>query len=278
MRNRFQRKALEWFLIFFALCMLPFAFASSPEILGQIVRSQGASLGGSLVPNEGSIIAGDLLETTETGSALLRFGTRAEAVLGAGTRVTFSGDATQLAAKLAAGAMTVETFGAKPFVIITANCKVEPTGQSPATYVVSFMPGHGTAVRAKNGTVRVTSLQPASTRLVTPGKEALVADNGSNGSPVAGQQEQGKPSPSLPAGPAPPAPATQPSPGSSSAGPQQESGKQAPSQAAGPVAPATTLHHSSTGIILLVVGAAGAAGAALAASGGGSGPASPSAP
>ena len=278
MRNRFQRKALEWFLIFFALCMLPFAFASSPEILGQIVRSQGASLGGSLVPNEGSIIAGDLLETTETGSALLRFGSRAEIVLGASTRVTFNGEPGKLAANLAAGAMTVETLGATPFITVTPNCKVEPSGQSPATYGVSFIPGHGTAVQTKIGTVRVTTLQPASTRLVTPGREALVADNTSNASPIAGQQEQGKPSPSLPAGPAQPASTGQAIPAPSSASTPQEGGKPAPSQAAGPSMPATVPHHGSGGVVLLVVGVAGAAGAALAASGGGSGPASPSVP
>ncbi|GEM_PF-4253465 len=278
MRNQFQTKAPGWFLIFFAICRLPSAAASGLAILGQIVRSQGASLGGSPVPNEGSVVAGDALETTGTGSALLRFGSVGETVIGASTRVTFNGEPGKLAANLAAGTITVEMLGATPFVTVTANCRIEPLGQAPVTYVASFKPGQGTVVQSKNGTVRVTGLQSESARLVSPGGEALIAQALSTSLPVAGQQELGKPSPSLPAGPAQPVSVVPPPPASSPAGTPQESGKSVPSRAAGPSTSPVAPHHSSSGIILLVVGAAGAAGAALAASGGGSGPSSPSAP
>ena len=276
MRNRFKRKVLGWFLIVFAICLLPFAVAAGPQILGQIVRSQGTSLGGTPVPNEGSIVAGDEVETSASGSALLRFGTRAEVVLGASTRVTFSSEGGKLGANLAAGAMTIETLGAAPFTVVTANCNIQPAGQTAVTYIVSFMPGQGTAVESKSGTIRITQVQSGSSQLVSSGGQAVIAQTTSN--PAGGPQELGKPSPSLPAGSAQPGAVSQSNPASISASTPPEGGQASPSQPAGPSAPATVPHHSSSGIILLVVGAAGAAGAALAASGGGHGPASPGGP
>ncbi|MGH9454093.1 MAG: hypothetical protein ACRD2O_09020 [Terriglobia bacterium] len=276
MRNRFKRKILGWFLILFAICLLPFAVAAGPKILGQIVRSQGASLGGTPVPNEGSIVAGDEVETSASGSALLRFGTRAEVVLGASARVIFSSEAGKLGANLSAGAMTIETLGAAPFTTVTANCNIEPVGQAPVTYVVSFIPGQGTVVQSRNGTVQITEIQSGSSQLVSSGGQALIAQTPSN--PPGGPQELGKPSPSLPAGQAQTGAASQSNPASTSASAPPEGGQPAPSQPAGPSVPATVPHHGSSAIILLVVGAAGAAGAALAVSGGGHGPASPSGP
>ncbi|MGH9431796.1 MAG: hypothetical protein ACRD3T_09660 [Terriglobia bacterium] len=278
MRNRFERRVLGLFLMLLAICLLPFVVVAGPKILGQIVRSQGTSLGGIPVPNEGSVDAGDTIETTASGSALLRFGSGAEAVLGARTRVTFSGEAGKLTANLAAGGMTIETLGATPFITLTANCRIEPAVQAPVTYVVSFAPGQGTAVQSKNGTVRVTEVQSGRTRLVSSGEQTLIAQNASSPPPAGAQQEPGKASPSLPAGPAQPASVRPQAPVSTSATAPQEGGQPAPSQPAGPSTPAEVRHHGSSGIILLVVGIAGAAGAALAASGGGHGPASPSGP
>jgi hypothetical protein len=282
MRKRFARRTIGRFLTIFAISLVPFAAASNLTILGQIVRSQGAAVGGTAVPNEGSVVAGDVLETSAAGSALLRFQSQAEAVVGASTRVTFSAEGGGLAAHLASGAVTIEMMDGTPFATATPNCKVEAAGHAPAGYTVSFKPGQGTAVESRKGTLRVTALPSGRTRFVASGQEAVVAQNASGSQSANPQPEVSKPAPSLPAGPAqPPATATAPNSGAApqSATARQESGRPAPSQAAGPAAATTAAgSHSAAVIVLLGVGVAGAAGAALAASGGGGGPASPSAP
>ncbi|HEY6291289.1 MAG TPA: FecR domain-containing protein [Terriglobia bacterium] len=222
----------------------------SAQVLGQIVRSSAASLGGVTVPSGGTLLSGDTLSTSAGGGALVKFSAGSQVELEQNTSVSFSGTPTQVVAKVTQGTVVAQASDQNSLVIETSSCTMRPAGPSGGIISVNASPGPSATITARRG--GVSMMEKAS------GKVSLLAEGSTSGCPniSAGTgPEEGKPAPGERAGQAPPA--------------------------AGPAAGAAA-GGSHTGLLLVVLGVGGAVGVGVALAGGhgggGGGPASPSSP
>ncbi len=221
--------------------------AGNRQVIGQVVTSSGASLGGVVIPDESTLTAGDLLTTAKGGSALVKFSPTTQVTVSEETSVQFRRAAGHILAQLSSGTGTMVSDGlGKDFLIVeTPKCKIEPAEQGKAIYLVAVLPDQSTLVAARHGKVSVTESSSGRSYLLSEGEYAAIAT----------------PSASVP-------------------GQEKEESKQEPSKPAGQAPAKPPEEHKHTGTaIALVLGSVGAAAAiALAVSSGGRAPVSPSQP
>jgi hypothetical protein len=230
-------------------------------IVGEVVESRGASLGGVPIPGASTILAGDVLSTEQSGRALVSFSSGDRLNLTGDTSVTFEGEPGGVVARMSHGDLLAEAYNPRALTIETSRYRITPDNARPATCLVAILGDHRTVISARRGRISVTDLRSGTLKGLVAGEQVVMSD------PAPGGQE---PEPSQPA---PPKPAAQAPPPSA---PSQ------PTEPAGTSTPAAT-HKSNTGLILLLVGAGAAAGVGAALAGGGhgggaGGPVSPSAP
>jgi len=229
----------------------PSAAPQAPaQVLGQIVRSSAASLGGVLVPSGGTLLSGDTLTTSAGGEALVKFSAASQVEIQENSSVSFSGTPTHVVAKITQGNVAPQASDQESLVVETSACTIRSAEPGGAAFLVAVSSGASASITARHGSVSMTETASRKTRLLAEGATAPCP----NPSGVAGPEE-GKLAPGEPAGQAAPA---------------------------GPTAGAAG-GGSHTGLLLVVlgVGAAAGVGAALAGGGhggGGGGPASPSVP
>jgi len=246
-RHRTPPIIVSFWLVWLAI--VPPAKGAARDVLGQIVRSKGTSLGSTPVPNEGTLVDGDVLTTAKGGAALIKFSLGIEASISEGTSVSFYRTTGQVLARLSAGEIFPETVGKDALVVETPKYRIAPEGKSESIYQVKFVPGRLTLVAVEQGSVSITETATGKHYVVRAKQQAFVDSSAATTGEAAGP----------------------------------EGGKMAAGRAAGqaPPNPAEEKTHSNTGYIILGGGAAAAAAAGLAASGGGGGgggPASPSRP
>lgn len=234
-----SNKSLACLLLLGQLSGLPTLAAGPKNVVGKVVQSSGASLGGITVPGQGTILAGDTLSTAKGGSALVKISAATQASLEGETTVLFASDAGRLAARLSAGKLVVETAGRDTPIIETPLYRAEPAEPGKAVYLVAVMPDQSTVITSRLGKISIHEISSGKHYLLPEGYTARSADGSRSG-----QEKEGpKQAPDVPAGPT-----TEKSP-----------------PAAKPKASNTTL------IILVGGGAVAGIGAALAAGGGGGG-------
>lgn len=221
--------------------------AGPPEVIGKVVKSSGASMGGVSVPNEGTILTGETLATEKGGGALVKLGANAQADLGEQTAVLFTKNADRLAAKVSSGTLVVEASGKNAPVVETGEYNAAPADPGRVIYLVAVLPDKSASFTARRGQILIQELHSGKTYLLREGYTARTVEDPS--AEPGQEKEQPKQEPGIPAGPA--------------------TGESAPAHKAG---------HST--LIIAVAGAAAAGiGVAVAVGGGGGGPpASPSHP
>lgn len=235
---------------------------AEPGIVGQIVESQGASLGGIPIPGASTILAGDALATDHSGRALVSFASGDRLNLTSDTSVSFESRRGGVVARMLSGDLLAEVHNRGAVLIETSEYRVAPESTGPATCLVTMLADHRTVILARRGRISVTDLRSGAVRDLTAGEQIAMAAPGAPGQ----EPEPSQPAPPKPAGEAPP-----------------PSGQEQPTAPAGTSTPAAT-HKSNTGLILLLVGAGAVAGVAVAAAAGGGhgggagGPVSPSVP
>ncbi len=246
-----SRKIIIWNLVA-SLSGLPLAVAANHQVIGKVVSSSAASLGGIAIPNGGTILIGDTLSTEKGGGALVNLSPTTQASLAEQTSVCFQNVDGHLSARMSLGTIVTETLGKDVLVVETPKYKIEPGTQGKAIYLVSVLPDKSTLVAARYGTVAITENRSGHSYLLLTGQYAAIPASSSG---VPGQEKEET---------------------------KQEPGKQA-GQATEEVTEEPwhigSLSHSAS---IAVVGAGvggGVAAAVAAASGGGGGhPASPSRP
>lgn len=237
---------IVWVLIS-SLSSGPVVAGAEHAIIGKVVASSGASLGGVAIPDGGTITTGDLLSTAKGSSALVKFTASLQASLSEGTSVSFRAAPGYLSAEMSSGTIMIQRFGGKVLVVQTPKFRIEPAGQGGAVYIVAVLPDKTTAVVARRGKISITEMSSGRSYLLPEGHNAVMAASFS-GFP-AQEKEESKPAPGKVAGQAPESPPEEPK-------------------------------KNNTALIgIVAAGGVGAAVAALAASRGGKGPAvSPSQP
>lgn len=239
------------FAILFASCACLAARGKpqTPAVIGQIVRSSGATMDGVPALISGTVLAGDTLATPKGGSAMVRIPGGGQVDISENTTVGFNGSPGHVVAKIAQGTIVVQGPNPDFLVIEAAQCRIQPAAQSSATSAVTMSLGGSATVTAQAGSINVIQSGSAEARTLTQG-ETFVCPNVPAASAVQGREEI-KPAPGEQAGQSP--------------------------------APAEPPKHSNTALWVLLVGGGAAAGIGAAAAAGGHGggsstPASPSAP
>ena len=239
-----------------ALCLAPAAagkVAPSPapqapaQVLGQIVKSSAASIGGVLVPGGGTLLSGDTLSTSAGGGALVKFSRAGQVELEENSSVSFSGTPAHVVARITRGTAVVQTSDQESLAVETPACAMHSAAPGGAVFSVTVSSPASASITARKGSVSLTETASGKAHLLAAGSTSACPNITSGAGP-----EEGKLAPGERAGQAPPA--------------------------AGPAAGGSS--HTGLLLVVLGVGAAAGVGAALAGGhgGGGGGPASPSAP
>jgi len=270
----------------------------NPGVVGVIVRSAHASLGGVAVPDDGdTITAGNSLRIEKGGYALVRLSPWAAIRFSDAAEARFVGTSGHPIVQISSGTVLAARAGTDALVVETCGYRIEPAEQGKTVYLVAMTNQEDAAiVTARAGKLLITVLGSGKNYFLPQGQSASVqgqepekqeseqapgkpagntgedqntirtnreTTRGKNAASVQGQQDQekqeSKQAPSKRAGNAGEEQISTPTEAEEKAGPKKSAAKPAGQ------------NQSHTGLILLGVGAAAAAGAAAALGGGGKG-------
>jgi hypothetical protein len=190
MLSMYRNKVVVGVLVigwFFALSL---GAADRVQVLGRVVASPGVSLGGVLIPNEGTVQAGDLLATPKGGNALVKLSPTTEANLAEETSVRFGYAAGNPTAQLSLGTIVTTTQSKGGLIVETPKYRIEPAEQEKVTHVVAVLTDGGTVVAARRGGVSITEISSGQRYVLPEGKYAEIAASSAG---VPGQGGGGRP-------------------------------------------------------------------------------------
>jgi len=150
------------------------AAAASGKALGKVMLATGATVEGVALPNEGTILSGDLLSVGKGGRALVKLEPAARAALAEQTSVRFRSDKGGLVAALSTGTVVAERQGKESFRVETDEYLVEPTAEGRALYMVAVLADKTTVVAARYGNVAITSAGSGERQVLSEGKFAVI--------------------------------------------------------------------------------------------------------
>jgi hypothetical protein len=252
MADKNWRKTVAWCEVVGLLSSLPLVggeVGNDRQVVGLVIQSSAAALGGAAIPGAGAVFSGNLLTTAKGGNALVKFSATTQASLQGESSVIFRTKSGGLSAQLLSGTVVAETAGSDSIVVNTSHYDAEPAGRGRADYAVRVFPDQSILVAARQGKILIKDLTSGKNYLVPQGSTAV---SGGDSSTALSQKEkeEAKQLPSTPAGPS--------TEGEPPEGPAQKS---------------TAKPQGQSHTMLIVVGVAAAAGigAAVAAAGGGGG-------
>jgi ferric-dicitrate binding protein FerR (iron transport regulator) len=187
MRTRHRR------LKFFGLVMLTgfsaFAWAAdrTPDVIGKVVSSSNATVEGSTLLSNGTILSGDAVSVGEGGAVLLNFSPGGRAVLASATQVRFSSAKGNIEAQLLGGTLAVERESKDAVVVKTSTHRFQPQGEGRAEFLVALYPDQRTIVEAQHGKLAITDSRSGESYTLNEGLRAEIPGS-AMGFP--GQQEQ----------------------------------------------------------------------------------------
>ena len=171
--------------------------SAGPLGLGQIVRSENASINGVTVPEQGMVSSGAVLSTGPGGSALVEFSPETQANLLDSTSVTFRSDGGYFSAVMSSGTVGARSFGQQPLVVETPHFRIEPLAQEKAVYVVSMLVDKTDIVSARQGSVAIVQRSSGERYVLSQGHYAKIAEDAPQAVPPQDQNGPGGPPPGL---------------------------------------------------------------------------------
>ncbi len=174
MTGKLMKKAAASFLGFL-VWTLPLAAQHSPHVLGTVVGSTGAELGGVPLPNSGTILNHDVLTTGRQGKALLEFSPSELVTVYAHARLRFYNQGNRVVADMAAGSLAVQSIGRGRVVVAISRFRVVPASRGKTVYLVKLAPDGGLLIAARQGRVTVTEGRRGPRRFVLEGHYASIA-------------------------------------------------------------------------------------------------------
>jgi len=135
--NSLIRMALASILACLAL-FSPQALLAQEQPLGRIIYARATTLRGVAVPKTETLLSGDLVLTTDEGSALVELKSGARLKIMENSYLRFVADGDKVRAQLLEGAVIWESYG-KPGVVVTASkYEFEPAQEGPSRYAVAL--------------------------------------------------------------------------------------------------------------------------------------------
>lgn len=150
---------------------------AGPLGLGEIIRSENASINGVSVPQQGMVTSGAVLTTGETGSALVQFSPETQANLLDSTSVTFRSESGRLSAEMSSGTVGARSFGGQALIVETPGYRIEPLPQQKALYVVTMLLNRTTVVSARQGSVAIVQKSSGEKYVLSQGHYAKIAED-----------------------------------------------------------------------------------------------------
>ncbi len=139
---RTRNRSLTFFvlLMFTRFSAFTLAVDRTPDVVGKVVNSSNATVEGSTLLSNGTILSGEAVYVGEGGSVLLRYSPTGRATLAPSTQVRFSSAKGNIVAQLLSGTVAVEREVKDTFVVKTSTYKVEPQGEGRAEFLVALLP------------------------------------------------------------------------------------------------------------------------------------------
>jgi hypothetical protein len=162
----------------------------NPEVIGRVVASEGASVGGNNLPNSGTLLNNDLLSTARGGKALVEFSLTNRVGLSEGTTMRFHRAGAIYFGDMSSGAVVAEGRGVESLVVKTPKYKVEPAVPGKALYLVAMMPDGSTVVAAQQGKVAIIEVSSGQRYVLSEGKYAAIPPGAAVAAGQAGQDPQ----------------------------------------------------------------------------------------
>lgn len=141
---------------FLATCLLMTpVWGNSAGVLGTVIASEGASVGGSGAPVGTTIFAGDKLSTADSGSVQLRAGAARFQLL-ASSMATVGADSGMPEATLLRGTATFSTANARAFALTVSTAVIRPKSDEPTIGQVTVLGEKQLLVKCTRGALTIT--------------------------------------------------------------------------------------------------------------------------
>ncbi len=159
MRIQHRRMMIFGLAMFTGLSVFALAMGGTPDVVGKVVRSANATVEGSTLLSNGTILSGEAVNVGEGGSVLLSYSPTGRAVLSPATQVRFSSAKGNIVAQLLSGTLAVARENKDVFMVKTSTYSVEPRGEGRAEFLVALLPDKRTIVETQHGKVAITEIE-----------------------------------------------------------------------------------------------------------------------
>ena len=158
----------------YLLLFSPGAQASGEQPLGRILYAQATSLRGVAVPKSETILNGDLIATSDEGSALVEFKSGARLKITANSSVRLVGEGEKVRAELLAGAVVSESAGKPMLEVTTSKFQFAPSQDGSSRYAVALSKERETFAGAMQGNLLVKSPDSTCSYVLPEGEYAAI--------------------------------------------------------------------------------------------------------
>ena len=191
MRIRHQRLLIFGLVMFTGFSAFALAAGGMPAVVGKVVRSSNATVDGSTLLPNGTILSGDAVTVGQDGLVLLSYSPTGRAVLAGSTSVRFSSAKGNVVAQLISGTLAVEKQNQDAFVVQTSTYSIAPQGDGRAEFVVALLPDKRATVETQHGKVVITEALSGETYTLAEGLVAQIPAPPPK-SPAPGEAQQHK--------------------------------------------------------------------------------------
>jgi ferric-dicitrate binding protein FerR (iron transport regulator) len=142
--------------------------------LGRILYSKDTSLRGVAVPKSETILNGDVLATSNSGSAIVKLKSGAKLKITGNTSVRFLGDGDKVQAELLGGAVVSESAGKPAIVVTTSKFQFGPSQEGNSRFAVALSKQEETVASAMTGNLLVRTPGSHGSYILPEGKYAAI--------------------------------------------------------------------------------------------------------
>jgi ferric-dicitrate binding protein FerR (iron transport regulator) len=158
-------------------CVLLLSPAVQPggeQQIGRVLYSSHATLGGVPIPQAETILSGDVLTTSEKGSALVEFKSGTKVKIMGNSSVRFLRDGQRVQAQLLSGTILPESTRKSALVVTTPWYRFEPSQDGPSQYLVRLVKDQQTVAAAMKGQVLVKANDSDYSYVLSEGRYAAI--------------------------------------------------------------------------------------------------------
>lgn len=152
----------------------PWIVAQTRNVIGQ-VNSFRTSDEGIPLPRDGTVIAGDVLQTARGGTATVFLSPKCRVVLAEETSVRFDTAQGRVIARISSGRLIIDAADADFPLTETGKYSIQPSAAGKAIYTVAVLPNERAVVSAHTGKIAVTEITSGSNVSVHEGEYAAMS-------------------------------------------------------------------------------------------------------